>query len=61
MKAHKQFSNYVRLSFETDLKCLNGNVRDIELPHYTAPYNVAILKVWFNKGSIEGQKGTSWV
>ena len=33
MKAHKQFSNYVRLSFETDLICLNGNVRDMELPN----------------------------
>ena len=31
MKAHKQFSDHVRLSFETDLKCLNGNVPDMEL------------------------------
>ena len=23
-------------SFETDLKCLNGNVRDMELPRYAS-------------------------
>ena len=57
MKAHEQFSNYVILSFETDLKCLNGNVRDMELPIKEI---TAVRITYFSRWTYTGKKVIMW-